>query len=61
MAMIPAIKPIDIVLRRSAITEVLVYIFFFNVIYPPSQKTMGLHMDECTKSYGVISPRNMGG
>jgi len=29
--------------------------------YPPLQKTMGSPMDECTKSYGVISPRTMGG
>jgi hypothetical protein len=33
----------------------------FCTFYPPSQKTMGLPMDECTKSYGVISPRTMGG
>ena len=31
------------------------------ILYPPSQKTMGLPMDECTKSYGVISPQTMGG
>jgi len=34
---------------------------FHLTFYPPSQKTMGLPMDECTKSYGGISPQTMGG
>ena len=34
---------------------------YYLTLYPPSQKTMGLPMDECTKSYGGISPQTMGG
>jgi len=34
---------------------------YYLTFYPPSQKTMGLPMDECTKSYGGISPQTMGG